>query len=259
MPSLEVILPHALPFTAVLARMAGIFIFAPVLGSLAIPIKIKVLLVVAMALVVYPTIDHGASAHVSVTIIDLAGIALGETMVGFVIGLIASLPILSVQMAGLLMGQQMGLGLANVFNPAVDTEADIIGQMLLYAAMAAFLAFDGLEAMHMALVESFAHAPLGAVVAAEAPLDLIIGLLQAGFELALRVAAPVVCVLFLETIAAGLIMKTVPQINILSFGFPIKILMGIFVLIAALNVIDEAVAVDVAEAITSALRWVRTL
>src|SRR5690606_26729433 len=152
-----------------------------------------------------------------VDLIMLVPLVVGETLIGMTIGLIVSIPVVSVQMGGLLMGQQMGLGIANVFNPAVDTEGDIVGQILLYLALSSFLALGGLESMHLALAESFAQAPIGTMSAGRAPLDLIVALTASGYELALRVAAPVMCILFLETLVIGFLMKTVPQLNILSF------------------------------------------
>lgn len=255
----QFILPHLVPFGAVVARFAGLFIFAPVLGSLSIPVRVKALLAVGSALVVYPTLNHAVSIPAGIDMIGLAPLVVTEALIGLSIGLIAGMPIVSVQMGGLLMGQQMGLGVASLFNPAIDTDADIAGQILLYAALGAFLAMGGLEAMHTALVESFAHVPIGALTIGQAPLDLVAGLTQSGFELAIRVSAPVVCILMLETAATGFLMKTVPQLNILSFGFPLKILLGLVALVSAIYIIDGVIRGDLDAAAGAMLDWVRSL
>ena len=109
------------------------------------------------------------------------------------------------------------------------------------------------------MVSSFDRVAIGGVAFGQAPVAMIVGVVQSGFELAIRVAMPVLCVIFLETLAMGFIMKTVPQLNILSFGFPIKILGGIFAVYAGLAFISETIATDVRNACDRAVMWVTTL
>src|SRR5690554_1623392 len=149
MPILEFILPHVTPFALVLARIGGIFIFAPALGSPVIPMQVKALLVLALSFVVYPSVAAGAPVG-DFDMISIAPMVLGETLVGLSIGLIVAVPVMSVQMGGLIIGQQMGLGLGTVYNPAIDSDGDIVGQVLFYLALAIFMAIGGLELMHTA-------------------------------------------------------------------------------------------------------------
>lgn len=253
------ILPHVPVFALVLARIAGLFLFAPALGSPAIPVKIKALLVVAMTMAVYPTIDHHAEVPTRLDIASLAPALAAETLIGLSIGMIASLPLVAVQMGGLVMGQQMGLGLGSLYNPAIDSESDVAGQILFYLALGIFLLTGGLEAMHTAMVMTFAAVPLGGFAAGDVPLDLMVGMLASGMELAVRIAAPVLCIIAAETVATGLIMKTAPQINILSFGFPIRILLGIAALYASLVAVHEVIAEDVAGTLRTVIGWALSL
>ncbi|MEC9374630.1 MAG: flagellar biosynthetic protein FliR [Planctomycetota bacterium] len=258
---LETILPHVVPFFATLARMSGIFIFAPLLSSAMIPTQVKVILSIAMAFAVYPTIDHATwmTTLSGLDIVGLIPLIFGEALIGFTVGLLATIPVLSIQMGGLLMGQQMGLGIASIFNPALESDGDVVGQILLYLAIAMFLSLGGIEYMHLAVVNTFANVPPGGFAMHRAPLELLVGLITSGSELALRVAAPVLCIVFLETLATGFLMKTVPQLNILSFGFPVKILVGLLMLIAAIGMIGEALHVELAETLDIILIWAENL
>ncbi|MBL0922472.1 MAG: flagellar biosynthetic protein FliR [Phycisphaerales bacterium] len=251
----DAILPHVPVFALVLARIGGMFIFAPALGSPAIPVQVKAMLVIAMSLAVYPTIDLHAEVPMTLDLASLAPAMAVESLIGLSIGMIASLPLVSVQMGGLLMGQQMGLGLGSIYNPAIDSEADVAGQVLFYLALGIFLMSGGLEAMHRAMVATFAAVPIGGFGADDVPLDLVAGMLASGFELAVRIAAPVLCIIFVETVATGLIMKTAPQINILSFGFPIRILLGLAALYASLAAVHEVISEDVEGSIRAMLEW----
>jgi len=126
-------------------------------------------------------------------------------------------------------------------------------------AITIFLTIGGLEALFGAVVHSFDTVALGGLGFVDAPLATMVGLLGAAFSLALRVAAPILCILMLENMAVGFIMKTVPQLNILSFGFPVKILGGLFIFIMSMNFIHEALRPDIQSAIGAAFQWVRSL
>ncbi len=258
MPLLDAILPHVTPFALVLARISGIYLFAPALGSPIIPARVKGLIVVAMTMVIYPTV---ASTPIvgPIDLITLGPMILGETVIGLAIGLVIAIPVMSVQMGGLIIGQQMGLGLGTVYNPAIDSEGDILGQILFYLALAVFLGAGGLELMHTALVLTFDHVPMGGFSTGRAPIDLLTGVVASGYGLAIRVAAPVLAIIMLETISTGVLMKTVPQLNVLTFGFPIKIIAGMVALIVALPFIQEAVSEEMFSVLNHVFLWVNGL
>jgi len=254
----EQILPHAIGFLAVLCRLGGLFIFAPVLGSSSIPMRIKAMIALVMTAAVYPLVSGAAVGIGEVTLPALGWLVFTESLIGLSIGVLATLPIVGMQVGGALMGHQMGLAAAQVFNPTLDTEADTIGQLMLFVGLVVFLSIGGLDAMHLAIAHSFDRIPIGGFSAAQAPLGLIVGALQSGFELAFRVGAPVFCIMLVESIGTGFLMKTVPQLNILSFGFPLKILLGLFTLIAGLGAVSIAGGEEIERVTRIFLYWART-
>jgi flagellar biosynthetic protein FliR len=182
-----------------------------------------------------------------------------ELLIGLVIGYVASLPLLAMQTGGLIMGQQMGLGFAQLYNPAIDDEADIVGQMMFFMALAGFLAVGGHEAMVLAVLNSFEHVKLGGFSPDTSVLTLSVGLLMSSLELALRVSSPLLALNFLETVAMGFVAKTVPQLNILSLGFPIRILGGLAIVVCGLVVISDVTMTSMNEAITALFQWIDQL
>jgi flagellar biosynthetic protein FliR len=232
---------------------------SPGLGGGTIPTPVKILLAFAMTLVIYPTINLEANVPFRFDLVALAPICVTEILIGYTIGMIASMPMMAVQMGGLIMGQQMGLGLANFYNPTIDTEGDIIGQILFYVALGVFLALGGFDILVYSVVASFDRVAIGGFLLSQTPLETMIAVVHSGFELAIRVAMPVLCVLFIETVAVGFIMKTVPQLNVLSFGFPIRILAGIFAVYFSLSFLSETISTDVRDAMDRATGWVTTL
>lgn len=257
MTSLIAHLPAAL---LVIFRISGLMIFAPVFGSNVVPLRVRILLAFVLGVAIYPLL-HGVGAvsteGLRLDLYALAPLVALEVLVGLVIGLVASLPLIAMQMGGLLMGQQMGLGFATLYNPAIGEDADVLGQLLFFLALVGFLVVSGHEAIVTAVMNSFGHVPLGGFVIDAGLVSFLTGMLLAAFEVAIRVAAPVLAIIFLQSLAMGFVSRTVPQLNILSLGFPLRILVGILVLIAGLAVIEEVGMEAIDDTLGAIMNWVQ--
>jgi flagellar biosynthetic protein FliR len=243
------ILPHLPLFLLALFRLAGIFVFGPMLNSSSIPMRIRALLAVVLTFCIYPMIPPQASVNLSVATIALS--IAGEMLIGMVIGFGASLPLTAMQLGGVMMGQQLGLGLARVFNPDFDEDVDTLGQVLYIVALTIFIMLDGHHAMLSALVHSFRNVPVGVFAPSETLVMMTTGLLASTFELAVRVSAPLLCLVFLETIAMGFLSKTVPQLNVMNHGFPIRIVVGFALIAAAMAAMSDALITAIRQALVA--------
>ncbi len=237
--------PHIGPFLVVLSRVSGLFVFAPVLSSSLIPGRIKALFAVSISCAAYAVLYPAITAHSAIpmptSLIELGALVGFELLVGVAIGFLASLPMLSTELGGLIVGQQLGLGFARVYNPAMESDADVIGQMLFYMALSVFIGVGGLEIIFSMLLNTFGNIPPGEFRVSGDFVALSAGLVNSAFEVAIRIAAPVLCLIFLESFALGFMNKTAPAFNILSLGFPIRIVLGTVALIASLGPIHEGV------------------
>lgn len=252
----EFLVQHAVPFSLVLSRLAGIFIAAPMLGGTAIPARVKSLLSLMTAAAVYPAVAGRLVVPAALDLPGLAPIYASELAIGFVMGTLASIPMMGMEMAGTLIGQQMGFGLAKVYNPEVEFDSDILGRLLFYLAFGAFLALGGLEMMFTVLARSFEHAPIGALVASRAPVDELVAVLTSGVELAMRVSAPALGIVLLLLLAFGVVGKTMPQINVMSEGFAVKIVGGLAVLAGSIYAIEIAAGEEVRRVMGVIAGWV---
>lgn len=259
MQSYQVILDQIPAFVVVLSRVSGLFFAAPVLSSSMIPRQHRTLLALMMSLGMLSVIDQPHTLVLGPDLASLFPVLAGEMLIGVVIGIIALIPLAAVQLAGLVMGQQMGMGLAHVINPAIDIEGNDIGQLLFMGALTGFLSLGGLDLMFSSVAETFHRVPPGAAMITIAPLDLITGLLASSFVLAMRVSLPVLAILLLESIASGVIMKTVPSINIMTVGFPIRVVVGMLVLLASLTVVHATILDEVRHGLDVLLEWSRTV
>ncbi len=257
---MNAILEHLPPALLVIARIGGLTIYGPVFGAGVIPARVKVFLAFIVGVAIYPLVaaEPAAGLPLELNLWVLAPMMAVELLVGLLVGFVASLPLVAAQTGGLMMGQQMGLGFARFFNPTINDNADIVGQILFFMALAGFLMIGGHEAMLMAVLDSFRHIALGGFVADVDLVALLTGLLLSSFELALRVAAPVLALMFLQSVAMGFIAKTVPQMNILSLGFPIRILAGLSKIALGLIVIDEVIMDGIDQTLVVLFEWIHS-
>jgi flagellar biosynthetic protein FliR len=250
----EPILQHVVPYLLVAFRLAGLFVMGPLLAGVAIPARVRGLLVLTAAAAVYPLTP--ARGPGDLDLIELLPLVFSEALVGVVIGTVASLPLLAMDMAGVVVGQQMGFGLAKVYNPDIDADADVVGQLLFYLAMGVFLGVGGLEAMFGQVLRSFETIPAGSAWMDGPALGLVVDTLSAGFSMALRVSAPALGAVFLVTVLFGVLTKTIPQINTMTVGFTVKIVAALLILAAALQGVAGVAADHIVEALVGARAWV---
>lgn len=247
------------PLILVAARLGGLAIFAPVFGSQVIAGKIKALFFLGMAAATLPVLlTTGAfEGVVELTLWSmLAAIAL-EVAIGALIGFIALMPLMAMQTGGLIMAQQMGLGFARFYNPAMGDEADVLENMLFLLALVTFIALGGIDWMMLAVLNSYEYIAVGAFVPEQGIASMLGGLVMAAIEVGMRVAAPLLALVFLETVAIGFISKTVPQLNILSLGFPLRILIGLATIVVGV-VVMQYVLIDFIDVVLGVmLDWFR--
>jgi flagellar biosynthesis protein FliR len=239
------LLPHLPVWSLVLFRLSGIFFYAPIMSSLSIPTRVKVLLVLGLSLCIYPMLLTPGSrtqamvGHVFANGVSLPAVVVTvgmELLIGLALGFGASLPLIGMELAGQVADQQLGFGLGAIFNPDTDEQESIVSQSYYMLALTIFVILGGHRVVLATLVGSFNHIPLGGFFVDGHLITMMTGLLTSACELALRVSAPLLGLVFLETIAMGFLARTVPQMNIMSIGFALRILIGTMVLIAALSV-----------------------
>ncbi|MCC5828988.1 MAG: flagellar biosynthetic protein FliR [Phycisphaeraceae bacterium] len=257
MNGLDHLVPHVPGWLLVMFRLTGLFVLAPMFGSSVVPGRIKVLLAVGLSLCVYPMLLapeqasaawYGRIADEGINLYQLGSLVGLELLIGLVIGYGATLPLIGMQIGGRIIDQQMGLGLAGVINPDLDEEAGVVGQFYFMLALAIFLILGGHRVLMFTLLETFHRIPPGGYALDARLLHILWSLLACMFEIAVRVSGPLLCIIFLENVAVGYLMRTVPQINVLSVGFPLKITVGVFLVMGSLWIESEV--------LTEKLGWV---
>jgi len=232
----------ALPaFLLVLSRVAGLMLASPLFSGTMLPTPINAILALAISLSVFPLM--AGRVAVPVTLASAAGGMAGELAIGLALGLGVTLVFAGVQIGAQLVSQQAGLAIGEVFNPMMEASGTEVSQLYFLVAMAVFLAVDGHHALVRALLDSFATIPPLGFRPDSGLVVLMVEVLTLSFVIAVRVAGPVMLALLLAFLALGFISRTVPQLNLLTIGFPLKVSMALFVMALTLMSL-EPILVD---------------
>jgi flagellar biosynthetic protein FliR len=230
---LEAALNFVPVYVLVLFRIAGMMVWAPLLGSQQIPKRIKALMACVLAAGVTP----GLSLSVSLpqTALGLALAIGGEIIFGAAMGMILSLIFIAAQWAGEIIGQQMGLSLGQTFDPQYGANGSMIGDVYFFLALLIFLGINGHHAMLQGVYDSFQVLPLASVGMDRPLFGMLIGLFQGATVLAMQLAAPILVTMLVLDVVLGFVGKTVPQLNIMTAGISLRSLVGIAVLVVGLS------------------------
>ncbi len=217
----------------VFSRLGAMIMFQPILAATSVPMMVRMLLVLALSLIVTPLIAPQVVAPT--TLVGLV-LAIGrEVLIGGTMGLIMATLFLSLQIGGQLIAQESGLAFGRISDPNSGIDVDVLSSVYLQLGTVLFLLVGGHRVVVRICLDSFEAAPVAAAAAPTlAGTQIMVAVLQFGLEAALRIAGPVVIVLFLVNLAMGFVSRTFPQFNILTVGFTLKALLVFIFLAAAL-------------------------
>ncbi|MEO1007066.1 MAG: flagellar biosynthetic protein FliR [Planctomycetota bacterium] len=253
------ILANLLPFWMVAARLSGLFLFAPILASQLVARQVRILLVVMLTVALFPAVASAGQPLPPLEPAELIFVLAGEILIGLALGLMASMPLVAVQIAGSIAGFKLGLAIATVFNPESNADSAVIGQLLFFAALALFVQVGGLELMLIGVMHTFEVVPPATAWLDVAPAELFAAMLDAAFVVAMRIAMPVLVLSTLASLAMGVLMRTIPQINVLTIGFAIQILLGMMILAVSSAAIGDVIVDSIVEAFAAIDGWVESL
>jgi flagellar biosynthetic protein FliR len=215
-----------------LVRVLSLLAAAPVLGLARIPVRVRVGLGVAIVLAIAPSLPPPPAIAPA----SAAGMLVlaQQIVIGLAIGFSLRLVFTAVEMAGDLIGMQMGLGFAMFYDPSNVQHTPILGQFMALLATLVFLAINGHLMIITTLAESFRTLPIG--------VDTLSGgffqsLAQHGalvFVAGLQLALPLIVTMLVVNLSLGVLTRAAPQLNIFAVGFPVTLAIGFGALILTL-------------------------
>jgi flagellar biosynthetic protein FliR len=231
-------------FLLVFVRMGSMLIVTPVLGHRAVPVPHRAGLALLLALILTPLLAPGRSAAG-----DLPGLVLavaGEVLIGLAIGFVAMLLMAAVEGAGELVGTQMGVSLATLFDPTSGAQSSVVARFHHHLALLLLLALNGHHLVIQAVAASFRRVrPGGLVLGGDLPVG-VVGLGATVLRAGLEIAAPMVALLLVVNVGLAFLARVAPQTNVFLLGVPVSLGLGLFALAEMMPSFGRSVALLVA-------------
>lgn len=212
----------------VAARMAGLVMLSPVLGEQVVPLRLRAMIAIVLSLGVgaglagHPDMMAAVPTGLAALVLGLAG----EVLIGLAIGYAARLIFVGVELGAFHVSQQMGISLNEVFS-GEGQGGDALRDFWRLLALVIFLSVGGHRLLIGELIHSFDAVPPLAAFAGTQLLAMVTGLLTTSFALALKVSACVLLAMLLAGVLLALVQRTLPQLNILSVGLPVRFALGL--------------------------------
>lgn len=213
-------------------RLTGVMLFAPFYGSVAIPARVKAVLVMALTALLYPII---AGKMPQLSIAQWPLMVFSELLIGVALGIATNIVFDGVQMAGQVLSVQMGYSLVSILDPQTLVESTVVATFHQTIAMLIFLRLNVQFWILRALARSFDYLP---PASGHFGASFTTAALQAGasvFSIGVQIAAPVLSATLFADVALGLLGKASAQLPLMLLGPAVKSILGLLILISALK------------------------
>ncbi|MDR2421002.1 MAG: flagellar biosynthetic protein FliR [Oscillospiraceae bacterium] len=227
------ILANADYFTLLLFRVSGLIVSSPVFGRNIIPARVKIALCAALTYLFFTAAPPAAAIEYS-TLIGYALLAAKELLLGIALAFVTNVFFSLVYVSGHMIDMQIGLGMANVYDPQNASQIPMLGNLMNIILLIVFFGADG----HMRLVEivyiTLAKLPVGSLAVSAGIGRAALEVFARGFTLGVMTAMPVIASGIILELAFGVLVRTVPQVNVFVVGVPVKTLAGFLILMVSL-------------------------
>lgn len=214
----------------VLLRVSAIIVTIPVISETTVPARIKAGLSIIVAVIIFPLVVSQMPETKNFHFMELIFGMIGEVLIGVTIGFAARLVFAAIQIAGDIIGFQMGFAVVNVIDPMSSQMVSVITQLQYLIAMLVFLSVNAHHIFFQAIVQSYiVISPLSFHFTGQL-MQFIFDISKEMFLIGLKIAAPLMAVMLFTNVALGVVARTVPQMNIFIVGFPLQISLGLIFL-----------------------------
>ncbi len=207
-----------------LARLLGMFASSPIFSNRGAPARARLAIALGISVALLPIMPPMPA------IPPASGIGLlimaQQMFIGIAIGFVMRVVFATVDMAGALIGMQMGLSFAVFFNPNAGGQTAVVSDFLALLATLLFLAIDGHLMMIHVLVTSFEWLPVDTLPVNADGWGYIARAGAIIFSSGLLLSLPIVAMLLVANIALGILTRAAPQLNLFAIGFPVTLAMG---------------------------------
>jgi flagellar biosynthetic protein FliR len=219
-------------FVLIFCRISGIFFVSPFFSNKAISARIRVGFSFFVSFLLLNVVPKGSEIIENLTFPILTVLVIKELIIGALIGFLVALVFSVVQTASQLYSMNIGLMMANTFDPVSENQVPVLGQLKNLFLLGVFFVYGIHRVIIMRLIDTFYYDPIGNI---SYNIDNIaiffIKYFSYYFLLAIQLSLPVLGVLMLIDMILGVLSRIAPQMNVFFIGMPLKLMVGFYVLL----------------------------
>jgi len=238
---MELMFEKLLGFIMVLTRISAFFLVLPVFSWRSIPVRVKASLVILIS-IFFSMITPLAIEPKEVSIIEAILLIANEATYGLAFGLIVILLFSAVKLGGRIIERQMGLAMAEILDPLTGERSQPVGTLLEMIFIILFLSANGHHLFLLVISRSYEAFPAGTIPSI--PI-LAGGVIKAGSAMltaSLKLAAPILATFLLLMVVLAVLARMVPEMNILFISLPMRVGLGLLMIVVFLPFINDFVA-----------------
>lgn len=221
-------------------RMLTFFIIVPVFFPNGTPNVMKFSLAGIVAFMLAPGVGTAYVAGINSNY-TLVAAAASEIINGLILGYITNLCFMVIRFAGQLMDMQIGFSMMSIYDPSTQSNETFLERLMYWFSLMLFFLVDGHHMLIRAMVESFNIIAPGKFLLGGNTITIIFGDFIQFFNVGFKIALPIVLILLITEITMGLVSRTVPQLNVMILGMPVKLLVGLTCFSMALPMMASAI------------------
>ena len=238
-------------FFLVLARVAPLFVLAPLFSSPILPGRVRGVVAVGISVGLAPLVARGG---VPVDAFGVAGLIAKELLIGLAFAFALGALFAAVAVAGTLLDTMIGFSFGALVDPMTGSQSAVLAQAYGLVAVMVFIAIGGDGWVIQGLAGTYELVPADAYPQLGAMLKGVDTAFVTIFASAIQVAGPVLLALILTDCAFGMVSRVVPQLNVFQIGFPAKVLVGLLLMSVTLPFMAGWLTDELEASISSALR-----
>ena len=217
-------------FLLVLFRVGGLVFTSPVFGRVTVPVRVKTGFTAAVSFLFFIVIPPALRIEYN-SLIGFALLCASELLIGVVLAFATNVFFAINYIAGQLIDMQIGFGIVNVYDIQNNTQIPMVGNLTNLVMLIVFFSVDGHHRLIQIVNMTLLKLPVGNLVFRPEIGLVALEVFAMSFALAVMVALPVIASGLIIEIAFGVLIRTVPQINMFVVGIPVKLFIGFVIMV----------------------------
>jgi flagellar biosynthesis protein FliR len=238
-------------FFLVLARVCPLFIVAPLFSAKELPAQVRGIIAVGLSIGLAGVASHGQ--QIPTDALSVATLMVEQVLVGLLLAFTVGAVMAAVQTAGGLADITSGFSFGATVDPINGNQGGTFSELYALVGVMLFVAIGGDAWILHGLARTFDLVPLTAAPHLGSLASAAETSVSSLFVSALEVAAPVVMALLVTDVAFGMVSKVVPQMNVFSVAFPLKVGVALLVVGASLPFLGGWISDQMYSSVATAL------